>query len=107
MNTTAELFPFEPIESAGPTPVAIYEAYPRRQATADAVRAIAKAIKQKRVTAEALLAAVQEYASYIEQWPKADRQYVPLCASWVNADRWEDDRSYWKPKPSRSSAGFA
>lgn len=82
-------------ELAAPTPEQIYAAYPRKQAKANALKAIAKAISKKRVNAYDLLAFVKEYAKCVEDWPESERQYVPLCASWVNGDRWEDDRALW------------
>ena len=80
---------------SAPTPEMIYAAYPRKQAKGNALKAIAKAISKKRVDAHELLSAVEAYAACVADWPESERQYVPLCASWVNGDRWEDDRALW------------
>lgn len=78
-----------------PTVEAIYAAYPRKQAKANALKAIAKAISKKRVSANDLLDAITAYTNCVAEWPEDERRYVPLCASWVNGDRWEDDRALW------------
>ena len=72
---------------------AIYQAYPRHEARGEAIKAAAKALAS--VPFDALLAAVQEYATATAKWPPSDRKYIPLPASWLNARRWEDDRAAW------------
>jgi len=74
---------------------AIYEAYPRRQAPANAEKAIEKALKI--VPFVDLLAAVQAYAESVEG---AGERYIRLPASWMNGACWANESS--KPKSTES-----
>lgn len=74
---------------------AIYAAYPRKIAKADALKAIARTLKAGAVTAADLLSKVQAYAAATAQWPADERQYIPYPASWINAGQFNDDPSNW------------
>lgn len=75
---------------------AIYSAYPRKQAKADALKAISKALRK--IGFSELLEAVNAYYAAVATWPESERQYVPYAATWFNGGRWADDREMWKPK---------
>jgi len=70
----------------------IYEAYPRKVGRGAATRAIARALRM--VSADELLEAVREYSLAREG---QERQYTPHCATWMNQERWADDREEWWP----------
>jgi uncharacterized protein YdaU (DUF1376 family) len=61
-----------------------YTAYPRHIAKQDARRAWDKAVAK--VSAETIIAAVRA-----RNWP-ADKQFIPHPASWLNGERWTDER---------------
>lgn len=71
----------------------LYEAYPRKEGRAVALKAIAKALKKE--TFEKLMEAVTEYAK-AKAKAGADPQYIPHPATWFNEERYHDDRSNWK-----------
>ena len=71
----------------------IWSHWPVKKARGAAIPAIGKAIKK--VGAEALLQAVKDYAKALETWPAQDRQYIPMCSTWMNQERWMDDRKEW------------
>lgn len=69
-----------------------WRAYPRREAKGQAFKAWQKAIKT--TNQQLIINAAQEYAeSYTGEF-----QFIPLPASWLNAQRWLDER----PKPKQS-----
>lgn len=70
---------------------AIYQAYPRHTAKADAIKAIKKALTT--IAGDKLLAKVQEYAAANNGRP--DTNYLPHPATWFNGHRWEDDPTEW------------
>ena len=70
----------------------IFHAYPRLVARGAALRAIAKALKA--VPFAELLEAVREYARAREG---QERQYTPHCSTWMNQERYADDREEWWP----------
>lgn len=71
-----------------------YQAYPRHVAKGAAAKAWDKAIKRE--DASVILAAVVAYAA-----SPAGRsgRFIPHFATWLNADRWTDDRSEWLRVP--------
>lgn len=71
----------------------IYAAYPRKVGKADALKAIAKALKTK--PAAELLAAVNAYAVAMADWPEGERQFIPHPATWFNGGRYDDDPATW------------
>lgn len=78
----------------------IYQLYPRKEARADAIRAIEKALRK--VPAEALKEAVAAFAKAQEG---NQTKFIPHPASWFNAERWTDDRAAWSSW--RHGSGFA
>jgi hypothetical protein len=69
---------------------AVYDAYPRKAARLDAIKAILMAFRQ--VAYETLLERVKAFAKATEG---ADKQYIPYPASWIRAGRWDDDPEEW------------
>lgn len=91
-----------PPSSAGPLPLVaetIYSHYPRKIGKADALKAIAKAIKQDGY--QVVLDATVEYASAVARWPDSEKQYVPHPSTWFNRASYLDDRSEWTKKCKR------
>lgn len=70
----------------------IYRAYPRKVAKGAATKSIRKALTK--VSFDALLAAVDEYARACKQTGK-ERDFIPYPATWFNQERWDDDRTEW------------
>lgn len=70
-----------------------YSEYPRKEAKAAARKAFVKA--RKTATLEQLAAGLSRYRDAVKG---ADRQFVALPASWLNAGRWEDEyQTHSKP----------
>ena len=83
----------------------VYNLYPRKVARADGLRAISKAIDK--IGYEELRKHVAEYAAAVATWPQEQRGFAPYPASWINDERWNDDRSEWyrnsKPQQQKFS----
>ena len=62
-----------------------WEAYPRRQAKAEAFKAYRKALKTS--TVEEILTGIRQFATDPYLPPK---QFVPMPATWLNQERWND-----------------
>ncbi len=81
-------------------PEAIWDAWPVKKARGAAIPAIAKAIKKR--GAEQLLADVKEYAKAVATWTPEQRGpndcFVPMCATWMNQERYMDDRATWRSR---------
>lgn len=80
----------------------IYEAYPKKAAKQDALRAIDKALRN--VSDAVLLEAVTAYAQATATWAPDERQFIPNPATWFNDGRWEDDRSTWASRSKPRAA---
>lgn len=82
----------------------IRKAYPRTQGKPKSVRAIQKAIdREKKLrgtrkdSARFLLKRATVYRHYNAEWPPGDRkQFTPLCATWFNDERYNDDDSTYQ-----------
>jgi len=72
----------------------IYQAYPRKVAKPDALKAISRALKRG-IKAPDLLAKTQAYAGTVANWPEADKTFIPHPASWFNRERYNDDPATW------------
>ena len=72
----------------------IYQAYPRKVARAAALRAIERVLQRRLVEPEGLLEAVTAYAKAMRAAGQ-EQEFIPHCATWMNAGRWEDDRAEW------------
>ena len=66
-----------------------WQAYPYKQAKADARKAWAQTEKI-RPNIEALLGAVESAKQSI-QWRKDGGEFIPLPASWLRGERWDDE----------------
>ncbi len=80
--------------------IAIYEAYPRKVAPEDAVRAIRNAMQG--TTGETLLESTRRYGAAVLRWPasyryKEGRDLVPHPATWFNRGSYRDDPKEWVP----------
>lgn len=72
----------------------VYECYPRKVGKQAAIREIERAFKK--VSPDALISAVKEYAIAVEKWPDSDRGFIPHPATWFHQGRWDDDRVNWR-----------
>lgn len=79
----------------------IYQAYPRKVAKGNAIKAIRKALQS--VKFEELLSKVQEFARCVSG-PGVDESFIPHPATWFNAQRWTDDPADWQ-RIGRNRAG--
>jgi phage replication O-like protein O len=82
-----------------------WSAYPKKKSKGQAEKAFAK-IKSSEQLIDAMVAAV-ERAKTSEDWRKADGQYVPHPATWLNARGWEDETpssidGWWQPAGFRN-----
>lgn len=77
----------------------IYQLYPRKEARADALKAIEKALGK--ISVECLKEAVSAFA-IAKQGQEA--RFIPHPATWFNGERWLDDRSTWLPKDGAAGA---
>lgn len=73
-------------------------AYPRKVGKGAGYRAYQSACK--RTDAETLQAAVEEFAAS----DKAHGDWCPHASTWLNEDRWEDDRQEWTNRDGNGSA---
>jgi hypothetical protein len=76
----------------------IYQAYPRKVAKPEALKAIAKAMKKM---APSVL--LENTKAYAQATTGQDRQFIPYPATWFNSGRYGDDQAEWQ-KPSKESA---
>ena len=71
----------------------IWAAWPVKKAKGAAIPAIVKALKK--IKPMDLLESVQAMSAAYATWPAAERQYLPMCSTWMNQERWLDDRTTW------------
>ena len=85
------------------TAAGIYNAYPRKQAKARALRAIEAAFSK--VKPEYLLDRAAAYSHAVGQWPAEDRRYIPLLENWIESGSYEDDPQCWtRGTPSKTES---
>jgi uncharacterized protein YdaU (DUF1376 family) len=65
-----------------------WSAYPRKQAKPAAAKAFARLRADDALLARMLDAVAQQAAT--EQWQRDGGQFIPMPASWLNGQRWED-----------------
>ena len=65
-----------------------WEVYPRKQAKPAAAKAFARLRADDALLARMLAAIAQQ--AFSEQWRKDGGRFIPLPASWINGQRWED-----------------
>ena len=68
----------------------IYDAYPRKDARTLAIQVIKRKVKQAKVDPEHVLERVQEYAKVVQD-RGVERQFTPMCSTFFNQFRWEED----------------
>lgn len=71
---------------------AIWDAWPVKKARGAAIPAIAKALKKR---GGELLNDVIAYKEAYATWPAEERLFLPMCSTWMNQERWLDDRQTW------------
>lgn len=98
--------PNEPAQLNLPKPAAVcglfdqfWEAYPRKEAKAAAVKAWTRAKGDRHV--DQILADVRARVADSRQW--AERRYTPLPATYLNGQRWQDD---WNSTAGNSGPGL-
>jgi hypothetical protein len=69
---------------------AFWTAYPRHEAKKDAQKAWSK-LNPSPELVERIIAALT-WQREQESWQKDDGQYIPLPATWIRGERWEDER---------------
>lgn len=67
---------------------AFWLAYPKKRAKKPAQKAWAKA--KEKPSLEVILEAI-ERAKQSLQWQKEGGEFIPLPATWINQERWDDD----------------
>ena len=75
--------------------ITIYEAYPRKAARQEALKAIEKQLGKKGF--DYLLDRTKAYAQAMKG---KDQQYIPHPATWFNGARFDEPLEAWRPKPS-------
>lgn len=73
--------------------IEIYNEYPRKVGRVNAIKAISKAIDE--VGFDVLKQHVLDYSKATETWQQKDKEYIPHPSSWMNGQRWADDKSTW------------
>lgn len=86
--------PFSVKAESAITAETIYAAWPVKKARGAAIPAITKALKK--VDGAVLLKAVRDLAAAYAKWPAAERQYLPMCSTFMNQERWLDDPATWQ-----------
>ncbi len=89
---------FEEEKKPSIEPEEIYEAYPKKVAKPEALKAIKKALKK--VDASTLLEKTKAYAETVNG---SDRQFVPNPATWFNGERYNDSADTWAVKSFASA----
>ena len=81
---------------------AFWSSYPRKVAKATARKAWAKHIKTSALAQKVISALKRQIAYY--DWPTTgDQTHVPHAATWLNAERWEDELPAMSPRTSATS----
>lgn len=83
--------------------LAIYDAYPRKDAKQMGLRAIEKAIK-KGHSPEMLLEKTNLYAQKMS-WQ--DKQFIPYPSTWFNREQFLDDPSAWEAPASNNNGRYS
>lgn len=92
---------FSPIgDSAKPqiTAELIYEAYPKKVAKKDALKAIQRVLKE--YDPAKILSATLDYAEAVARWPEGDRRFVPYPAKWYDRGDFNNDPKTWERFPN-------
>lgn len=78
-----------------------WNAYPKKMSKKKASDSYAKLVKAKSLPNN-LIDIVKQWAN-TEQWKKDNGQFIPLAATWLNQERWNDEL----PKEQKKSTGYA
>jgi hypothetical protein len=81
----------------------IYQLYPRKQARAQAIKAIMRALAK--VPFEELRAKTLAFAEAWGSAPRDELQYCPYPATWYNAESYNDDPALWRRTFRREHLG--
>lgn len=65
-----------------------WELYPRKEAKKDALKAWKAAVKLPLFMASEILEAIRQQTD--NNWRFKDRQFIPLFATWLRGERWND-----------------
>lgn len=76
------------------TAESVYDAYPRKVARQDALKAIVKAMKV--VDPDRLLERTKAFAEATTRWSDGDLQFIPHPATWFNRGSYDDDPTTWE-----------
>ena len=71
----------------------IYKEYPRQVGRGDAIKAIIKVLKVKKVPYDTLIDRTRAFARASEG---KDKKYIPHPSTWYNQERYADDESEWR-----------
>ena len=100
-SVTVSSQPSEPVKArrVQPTPSqieSIYNAYPRKVGKKDALKAIAKAIKQLDDDGrDGQVFLLDRVMAYAKATSGGDKQFIPHPATWFNRGSYDDDPSEW------------
>ena len=78
---------------------AFWAAYPRHTAKSVARKTFQKLNPSTELLA-IILAAVEDQKTW-QQWQKDDGQFIPMPATWLNQERWEDEQVQLAPTPRK------
>lgn len=86
-----------------------WKSYPaqRREGKDAAARAFEIAVKKKGADPSAIVSAVKEYAAsgrVKELIESGEVRYIPIPSTWLNAGRYDDDRTAWQRPEDNASA---
>lgn len=73
-----------------------WDAYPRREAKKDALKAWSQLHPSDEVITQMLEAL--SWQTQQDSWVRDDGQYIPLPASWIRGERWTDERRVSKDR---------
>lgn len=86
--------------------MASYPRSGRRTGRGPILAAFRRAVEERRVDPEAILAAAAVFAHAVSGWPEPDRRFVPSAVTWLDEDRWEADPATWsRDGPRREHDG--
>lgn len=80
-----------------------YDAYPRHDAKGAAMKAFPKAV-EKSGDVEKIVVAARRYAEQVLR-DRIEKNFIPLPATWLNAQRWLDEGVKAKPRGNFDSRG--
>jgi len=66
-----------------------WNTYPKRKAKKDALKAFVKITPSERLLNEMIISI--EMSKKTEDWKKKKGKYIPLPATWINGERWNDE----------------